>query len=416
MRQDEQAESVRGFAGCVRGHQGGARLSPGPAGPTRGGRARPGAAHGDARWSGSATTAEVGRSLTAATASPGSPTDAPRGRRHRRLRAPQPARRAGHRDDHRGRGRRALPPRGRRRGARGVAGPGRRRRARWPGPGRAAGATSSTSTSPPSAPQGRRWSRSSCAGWPASSATSSSRRCPATSDGLRWRTRMRYHRLRRRPARRCAPPLAAGRAASSDCLDPGARGAVLVEGEPDARDAAGDRAACAVTGSGSRADGFWQVHRGRPRDPGGRGAVVRSRLRPGDRVVDLYAGVGLFRVFLAEAVGPQGHVHAVEGDGRRRGARRDEPGGVPVGAHARRVRRPTSSPRPRGDAAAATWWCWTRRARAPKRAGRGAGGGLRAARGGATSRCDPAAFARDVRCSPSAVRARPGCGRSTSSR
>ncbi len=77
------------------------------------------------------------------------------------------------------------------------------------------------------------------------------------------------------------------------------------------------------------ADGFWQVHPGAPR------VLVESVLdllspRPGERVLDLYAGVGLFARFLADAVGaspagrangdetggPAGSVHAVEGSRR----------------------------------------------------------------------------------------------------
>jgi tRNA/tmRNA/rRNA uracil-C5-methylase (TrmA/RlmC/RlmD family) len=63
------------------------------------------------------------------------------------------------------------------------------------------------------------------------------------------------------------------------------------------------------------ADGFWQVHPGAPT------VLVETVLdrlapAPGDRVVDLYAGVGLFARFLAEAVGERGHVVAVESDRR----------------------------------------------------------------------------------------------------
>jgi tRNA/tmRNA/rRNA uracil-C5-methylase (TrmA/RlmC/RlmD family) len=36
--------------------------------------------------------------------------------------------------------------------------------------------------------------------------------------------------------------------------------------------------------------------------------------QPGDRVLDLYAGVGLFAAFLADAVTPLGQVIAVESD------------------------------------------------------------------------------------------------------
>ena len=63
-----------------------------------------------------------------------------------------------------------------------------------------------------------------------------------------------------------------------------------------------------VTGSG-----FWQVH------PAAAGVLVDAVLdglapRPGERALDLYAGVGLFSAALAGAVGPSGHVLAVEGD------------------------------------------------------------------------------------------------------
>lgn len=58
--------------------------------------------------------------------------------------------------------------------------------------------------------------------------------------------------------------------------------------------------------------GFWQPHVAAPR------LLVETVLdmlgpRPGERVLDLYAGVGLFAAFLADAVGPGGRVVAVEG-------------------------------------------------------------------------------------------------------
>ncbi|HSJ19932.1 MAG TPA: class I SAM-dependent RNA methyltransferase [Nocardioidaceae bacterium] len=63
-----------------------------------------------------------------------------------------------------------------------------------------------------------------------------------------------------------------------------------------------------VTGSG-----FWQVH------PGAADALTSAVLsgldpRPGERALDLYSGVGLFSAFLAERVGPEGTVVAVESD------------------------------------------------------------------------------------------------------
>jgi tRNA/tmRNA/rRNA uracil-C5-methylase (TrmA/RlmC/RlmD family) len=60
------------------------------------------------------------------------------------------------------------------------------------------------------------------------------------------------------------------------------------------------------------ARGFWQVH------PGAAPTFVAHVLEslspePGERVLDLYAGAGLFAAALADAVGPSGSVLAVEG-------------------------------------------------------------------------------------------------------
>lgn len=61
--------------------------------------------------------------------------------------------------------------------------------------------------------------------------------------------------------------------------------------------------------------GFWQVH------PGAAATFVTAALeglqpRPGERALDLYAGVGVFTAFLADAVGPTGRVLGLEGDSR----------------------------------------------------------------------------------------------------
>ncbi len=61
------------------------------------------------------------------------------------------------------------------------------------------------------------------------------------------------------------------------------------------------------------AGGFWQAHRDAP-DVYTRTVLELARARPGDRVADLYAGVGMLTAPLAEAVGAGGVVLAVEGD------------------------------------------------------------------------------------------------------
>ncbi|GGL22908.1 class I SAM-dependent RNA methyltransferase [Phycicoccus endophyticus] len=61
------------------------------------------------------------------------------------------------------------------------------------------------------------------------------------------------------------------------------------------------------------ARGFWQVH------PGAASTFLAAAMeelavRPGERALDLYSGVGLFAAALSEAVGPSGQVVAVEAD------------------------------------------------------------------------------------------------------
>jgi tRNA/tmRNA/rRNA uracil-C5-methylase (TrmA/RlmC/RlmD family) len=79
-----------------------------------------------------------------------------------------------------------------------------------------------------------------------------------------------------------------------------------------------DAADFRVSGSG-----FWQVH------PAAASTLAQAVLegadvRPGETVLDLYAGVGLFTRFLADAVGERGTVLSVESDpGGSRDARRN---------------------------------------------------------------------------------------------
>ncbi|MCG5213954.1 class I SAM-dependent RNA methyltransferase [Streptosporangium sp. KLBMP 9127] len=73
------------------------------------------------------------------------------------------------------------------------------------------------------------------------------------------------------------------------------------------RERVGDRT-FEVTGSG-----FWQVHPGAPETL--LGAVLDfAAPRPGEWVLDLYCGAGLFTAALAEAVGPDGGVLGVESE------------------------------------------------------------------------------------------------------
>jgi len=141
---------------------------------------------------------------------------------------------------------------------------------------------------------------------------------PGDDDGLRWRTRARFaHLPDGRPAMR--KHRSHELVPVDDCLiaAPGAESPSPVE----TVSAAGSTHDFAVAG-----DGFWQVHPGAPR------VLVEAVLdlldpQPGERVLDLYAGVGLFAAFLADLVGP-GRVVAVEG---HPGAARDAAANLPHG-------------------------------------------------------------------------------------
>jgi tRNA/tmRNA/rRNA uracil-C5-methylase (TrmA/RlmC/RlmD family) len=134
---------------------------------------------------------------------------------------------------------------------------------------------------------------------------------PGDEDGLRWRTRMQYvalpdgrRGLRKHHSHDVVPV--------EDCLleAPGARVVVnRASANATLTERVGDREFEVA------ADGFWQVHPGAPQ------VLVETVLgmlapRPGERAADLYAGVGLFSAFLADAVGPTGAVLGVEGDRR----------------------------------------------------------------------------------------------------
>lgn len=130
--------------------------------------------------------------------------------------------------------------------------------------------------------------------------------------GLRWRTRQRYVEL---------PDGSVGMRKHrshdvvriDDCLI-AAVGARPGDRAPEAGPIAVRRVETPYGAHDFRlaADGFWQVH------PGAPSALVTAVLellvpRPGERVLDLYAGVGLFARFLLGAVGGAGSMHAVEG-------------------------------------------------------------------------------------------------------
>ena len=124
---------------------------------------------------------------------------------------------------------------------------------------------------------------------------------PGDLDGLRWRTRQRY------------VPLPGGGTGMRKH-----RSHEVVEVDDCRIDAHGRIPASELhTVRGVEfsvaEDGFWQVH------PGAASTLVGAVLeglepRPGEKVLDLYAGVGLFARFLGEAVGISGSVGLIEGE------------------------------------------------------------------------------------------------------
>jgi tRNA/tmRNA/rRNA uracil-C5-methylase (TrmA/RlmC/RlmD family) len=84
------------------------------------------------------------------------------------------------------------------------------------------------------------------------------------------------------------------------------------------------------------AAGFWQVH---PAAADALAGCVLEMLapRPGETALDLYAGAGLFAGVLADAVGPDGRVLAVEADERAAADARANLVGRPVEVRPARV-------------------------------------------------------------------------------
>jgi len=132
-------------------------------------------------------------------------------------------------------------------------------------------------------------------------------------EGLRWRTRQRYVRSAELPTGKAMRLYRSHDVIPvDDCLI----------ARRDAREPVpGDRTTITETvvagGATHRfelaADGFWQVHPGAPT------TLVEAVLgaldpQPGESVLDLYAGVGLFAGFLADRVGADGRVVAIEGE------------------------------------------------------------------------------------------------------
>ena len=198
---------------------------------------------------------------------------------------------------------------------------------------------------------------------------------PGDVDGLRWRTRQRYVELpdgRRGMRKHRSHDVVA----VDDCLieAPGRRR--RTRSWPHVL----RRRRRLLAGAPGRAAGS-----------GGDGAAALDP-QPGERALDLYAGVGLFAGFLADgsADGPGRGRCAVEADGlacshaeRNLGDGYAWCGTGRPGARLGRVRRRS------------TWWSWTRPARAPS-AGSWSRSSTRSPRAVAYVACDPAALARDV--------------------
>lgn len=106
--------------------------------------------------------------------------------------------------------------------------------------------------------------------------------------------------------------------------------AVLVNGRPwrGGRSHVRERVTAAGTEYRYRlaANGFWQIHRAAPTTLI-EAVLAAAQLQPGGSVIDAYSGAGLLSLPLADAVGPEGLVLAVESDQQAgRDARRNAHG------------------------------------------------------------------------------------------
>lgn len=167
---------------------------------------------------------------------------------------------------------------------------------------------------------------------------------PGDQEGLRWRTRTEFAidgsgaaGLRRHHSHAIIPVddclISTGRVIATGVLDhpwPGAASVDVVDasGEPCALTVPLPQRSSTHQYVTERVDagdwsgefrlsvrGFWQVH------PAAAATFVAHVLRelepkPGERATDLYAGVGLFALALADAVGTTGAVLAIESDAR----------------------------------------------------------------------------------------------------
>lgn len=133
-------------------------------------------------------------------------------------------------------------------------------------------------------------------------------------DGLRWRTRTRFvstpeggRGMRKHRSHEVVPV--------ADCLIAAESAGSATSDTSAGQDSATEQVSAAgETHEFQRAaDGFWQVH---PQAPAVLVETVLEMLdaQPGESVLDLYGGVGLFAQFLADRVGDPSLVRLIEGD------------------------------------------------------------------------------------------------------